>query len=137
VIAVVIIGATYVRMYFGADFTDQAYYVAVPYRFVLGARPFIDETTPSQQSAGLLGYPFIWAYHALFGVSGIILFARHLHFLFFDLSRAHSARRSCRLSFRSHSCPSTSPTSVTTTSLLDSSQPDAFSGYGPSPRTMN
>ena len=80
-IAFIVVALTYARMYFGADFTDQAYYVVVPYRFALGARPFIDETAP-QQTAGLLVFPFISAYHAVFGVSGIILFARHLHFLF-------------------------------------------------------
>jgi hypothetical protein len=81
-VAFLVVAITYARIYFGADFTDQAYYVAIPYRFVLGARPFIDETTPSQQMAGLLAFPFIWAYHALFGVTAIILFARHLHLLF-------------------------------------------------------
>src|SRR5690348_2654767 len=74
-VAVIVVAITYARIYFGADFTDQAYYVAIPYRFVLGARPFIDETTPSQQMAGLLAFPFIWAYHTLFGVTAIILFA--------------------------------------------------------------
>src|ERR1051326_3846489 len=80
--AVVVLGLTYWRVLYGVDFTDEAYYVAVPLRFVLGARPYIDETTPSQQTAALLMYPFIAAYHAAAGLGGIVLFARSLHFLF-------------------------------------------------------
>jgi hypothetical protein len=81
VFALIVVAITYVRIYFGADFTDQAYYVAVPYRLVLGARPFIDETSASQ-TAGFVEVPFIWLYHAVVGVTGIMLFERHLHFLF-------------------------------------------------------
>jgi hypothetical protein len=54
--------------------------VTVPYRVVLGARPFIDETGVSQ-SAGLIEVPFIWIYHSVFRLAGIMLFERHLHFL--------------------------------------------------------
>jgi hypothetical protein len=55
--------------------------VVLPYRFALGARPFVDETTVAQQ-AGLLVSPFVRAYHALVGVDGVVLFVRHLQFLF-------------------------------------------------------
>ncbi len=82
VVASAALALTYWRLFYGVDFTDEAYYVEIPYRFVLGARPFVDETTPSQQGAGLLTYPVFAAYHALFGVSGVMLFARHMHLLF-------------------------------------------------------
>jgi hypothetical protein len=81
-LAGVIVGVCFWRLYYGVDFTDEAYYVAVPYRFVLDARPYIDETTPSQQTTGLLLYPLVAAYHAAFGVHGIILAGRRLHLLF-------------------------------------------------------
>lgn len=78
----VVAGLTYVRLYFGVDFTDESFYIAVPYRFVLGARPLIDETSLVQQTSGLLLYPFVKLWDSLFGLDGIILYARHLHFLF-------------------------------------------------------
>jgi hypothetical protein len=79
---VLVVGASYWRLRYGVDFTDEAYYVAVPYRFVLGARPFVDETTTAQQTAGLLVYPLVAAYHAAFGLDAIVLFGRQLHLLF-------------------------------------------------------
>jgi hypothetical protein len=77
-----VVALTNWRLFYGVDFTDEAYYVEIPYRFVLGARPFIDETTPSQQGAAMLAYPIFAAYHAIAGVAGVILFARELHLLF-------------------------------------------------------
>ena len=81
-VAVAVLGVSYWRLYYGVDFTDEAYYMAVPFRFVQGAEPFIDETTPSQQTAGLLLYPVVAAYDALVGTQAVILFARHLNLLF-------------------------------------------------------
>lgn len=73
---------TYARLFFGIDFTDESFYTAVPYRFVTGARPLVDETNLVQQTPGILLYPFIRAYVELFGLDGIVLYARHLHFIF-------------------------------------------------------
>jgi hypothetical protein len=83
VIAVVlaVVSITYWRIWYGVDLTDESFYVVLPYRFALGARPFVDETTVVQQ-AGLLVSPFVRLYHALAGVNGLVLFVRHLHFLF-------------------------------------------------------
>ena len=53
----------------------------LPYRFATGARPFVDETTVAQQ-AGLLVTPFVWVWHSLVGVDGVVLFVRNLQFLF-------------------------------------------------------
>ncbi|HST26731.1 MAG TPA: hypothetical protein VLJ76_12155 [Gaiellaceae bacterium] len=75
------VGITYWRIWYGVDLTDESFYVALPYRFVLGARPFVDETTVAQQAA-LLVFPFVKVYDALFGVDGLVLFVRHLQFLF-------------------------------------------------------
>ena len=73
---------TYVRLYFGVDFTDESFYAAVPYRFVLGARPLIDETNIVQQTPGVLLYPFVLLWNSVVGTDGIILYARHLHLVF-------------------------------------------------------
>jgi hypothetical protein len=78
----VVVGLAYLRIYFGVDFADEAFHVAVPYRYVLGARPFVDEINIAQQGPGLLLYPFVWAYYHLRGLDGLILFGRHLYFLF-------------------------------------------------------
>jgi hypothetical protein len=81
-LALVVIGLTYWRLYYGIDFTDESFYVAVPYRLVLGAHPFVDETAGAQQLAAILIYPFIRAYDAVAGTTGVVLFVRHLQFLF-------------------------------------------------------
>ena len=81
-VAAGVLALSYWRLYYGVDFTDEAYYMAVPLRFAQGARPFIDETTPAQQTAALLLYPIVATYDAVVGVEGIILFGRHLSFLF-------------------------------------------------------
>jgi hypothetical protein len=71
---------TYWRLWYGIDLTDESFYVVLPYRFALGARPFVDETTVAQQ-AGLLALPFVWVYHLIAGVDGVVLYVRHLQFL--------------------------------------------------------
>jgi hypothetical protein len=40
----------------------------------------VDETTVAQQ-AGLLVFPFVWVWHELVGVDGVVLFVRHLQFV--------------------------------------------------------
>ena len=50
-------GLTYGRLFYGVDLTDEAFYIAVPFRFVLGAEPLVDETNLVQQTPGLLLYP--------------------------------------------------------------------------------
>lgn len=70
------------RFRFGAELTDETFSIALPYRFVLGDRPFIDEVSTAQ-SAGLVVFPFIWLYVKLKGsATGLVLFARGLHLLF-------------------------------------------------------
>src|SRR5271154_313747 len=69
------VGVSYWRLYYGVDFTDEAWYVAVPYRFVLGGRPYVDELSVPQTSAAVVLYP------ALAGRTGLVLFVRQLHFL--------------------------------------------------------
>ncbi len=93
---------SYVRIYFGIDFTDEGLYSAIPYRFFLGDRPYRDELNLTQ-SASLVVYPiyagfFRWAGSA----EGVFLFARHLCF-FMSLGVAavffHSFREKADLSW--------------------------------------
>ncbi len=70
----------YVRLHFGIDFTDDAFYAALPYSFALGHRPLVDELT-TVQLAGVLLAPFFRGYVELVGSNdGLVLFARHLYF---------------------------------------------------------
>ncbi len=95
-IAVAVVAITYWRLWYGVDFTDESFYVAVPYRFALGARPFVDETSVTQQTTAILLYPFVRAYYAVAGMTGIVLFVRHLQFLL-SLLVAGAVYRSLRL----------------------------------------
>jgi hypothetical protein len=81
-VAVAAAGAAYWRLYYGVDFTDESFYVVLPYRLVLGARPFVDEVSVTQQTAAVLMYPFVRAYYAIAGPTGIVLFVRQLYFAF-------------------------------------------------------
>jgi hypothetical protein len=67
-------------MYFSYAFSDEAYYLAIPYSFTLGVRPFFDE--PSiYQLAAFFTQPLIELYVAITGSSaGLVLFGRHLYF---------------------------------------------------------
>ena len=81
--AVVVVSVlTYARLYFGIDFTDESFYVAVSYRLALGGRPLIDETNVAQLTSSLLLYPFVKIYATVAGLTGIVLYMRHLYFFF-------------------------------------------------------
>ena len=67
------------RLRFGVDFTDEAFYSAMSYRFALGDKPFVDELSAGQTFA-FLTFPFTKLY--LWwngGLEGIVLFMRHLY----------------------------------------------------------
>jgi hypothetical protein len=95
ILAAGVVAASAWRLQFGADFTDEAFYIALPYRFALGDRPFIDELSPLQPSALLLT-PFVKAWAAMRGSEAIMLFGRVLHLLLriaTALAVANTARR--------------------------------------------
>jgi len=72
--------AVYPRIFYGIDFTDDAFYVALPYGFVLGHRPIADELG-AHQFAALPLLPLFQAYVGWVGSNaGLVLFARHLYF---------------------------------------------------------
>jgi hypothetical protein len=78
---------TVFRLFFGVDFTDEAFSSVLPYRFVLGAKPFVDELAFHQTSA-LITYPFVKLFYLITGSpTGIVLFMRFL-WLFFMIGIA-------------------------------------------------
>lgn len=69
------------RSVFGFDWSDETYYLALPYRFLLGDRLFVDSWDIHQTSA-LLMVPLLWLYRMVTGgMDGIILFMRVLYIL--------------------------------------------------------
>lgn len=75
------LAVAYLRLFLGVDLGDEPFYVAMPYRFLLGDRPFIDEWNPTQ-GAALIEMPFVRLFiHLRGGTDGILLYARHLYFL--------------------------------------------------------
>ena len=78
-IALVALAFTWRRLFLGIDLNDEGFYVAVPYRFALGARPFVDEMSVLQ-TAQFFVYPFVKLYVWLSGgADGLVLFTRHLY----------------------------------------------------------
>jgi hypothetical protein len=74
-----VLGALVHRFRFGTELSDEAFSIALPYRFALGDRPFIDEVNTAQ-TAGILLLPFVWLFVKLTGgTSGIVLFVRMVH----------------------------------------------------------
>lgn len=77
-----VVALTYTRLFYGVDLNDEAFYIVVPYRYLLGATPIVDEVNISQLGAGALASPLLAGYYHAFGLDGIVLFSRHLYFLF-------------------------------------------------------
>jgi hypothetical protein len=70
------------RFRYAPDFTDETFSIAMPYRYVLGDKPFVDEIS-IQQTAGILLFPFVWLWVKIVGSTGLVLFVRFLHFMVF------------------------------------------------------
>jgi hypothetical protein len=78
-VALVALIFTWRRLFLGTDLSDEGFYVAVPYRLALGARPFVDEMS-ILQTAEFFVLPFVKLYVWLTGgANGIVLFTRHLY----------------------------------------------------------
>jgi hypothetical protein len=72
--------AIYPRLFFGVEFFDGAYYIALPYSFELGHRPFSDESAIHQMAA-LLTWPLVDLHLRIVGSTDwLVLFSRHLYF---------------------------------------------------------
>lgn len=73
---------TFVRLFQGADFGDECAYIAIPWRFILGDRPFVDEINPIQTST-FITLPFIRLFvWGTGGLDGVVLYMRVLYFAF-------------------------------------------------------
>lgn len=82
-LAVALLLLTYSRILFGVDFTDEGFYIGVPYRFLLGDKPFVDELNFAMQLPSLVIYPFVKLYILWLGsADGIVLFLRHIYLFF-------------------------------------------------------
>jgi hypothetical protein len=85
-------GALLVRLPFGVSHRDEAFYSAMPYSFLIGNQPYLDELA-IHQNAGLLLVPFFRVYLGLTGsADGIILFNRGLYFLCLGLASVAAYR---------------------------------------------
>lgn len=74
-LAIVVVALAAFKATLGVSFLDDSFYVAVPLRIAEGARLFVDEAN-IQATGSLLAVPFVALWHALFGVSGIVLASR-------------------------------------------------------------
>lgn len=81
---IVSVVALVIRLPFGAGTTDEAFYSAMSYGFVLGNKPYQDELA-LHQNAALLTVPFFRVYTWLLGSEGILLFNRWLYFAYIAL----------------------------------------------------
>ncbi|MBK7878780.1 MAG: hypothetical protein IPJ77_24235 [Planctomycetes bacterium] len=89
----VVLALTFERLFLGVDFGDEATYVALPWRFLLGDRPFVDEINLIQTS-GFFTLPLVWAWHAVTGgLDGVVLFLRCAWFAASVLVWLWTARR--------------------------------------------
>lgn len=68
---------TYIRLYFCVDLSDEGLWVALPYAYLLGHRPFIDEMAV-YQGLGLITLPWVKLWVTVAGTHGLVLFTRHL-----------------------------------------------------------
>jgi hypothetical protein len=89
--------ALYVRTHFAIDFSDDSFYVALPYSFTLGHRPIADEVA-IHQFAGMMTTPFVELFLWITGsAEGLVLYVRHLYVLFAVATAAVAARYLARL----------------------------------------
>ncbi len=92
------------RLPYGVSHRDEAFYSAIPYSFLLGNRPYVDELA-LHQNAGLLLVPIYKLYLALVGsADGIILFNRRLYFICAAVCSIAAYRFVSRLVGRSTAC---------------------------------
>lgn len=73
------LGVLRYRIPYGVNHSDEAFYSALPYSFLIGNQPYLDERTV-HQNAGILLMPLYRLYLAAAGsTDGIILFNRYLY----------------------------------------------------------
>ncbi len=71
--------ASFVRLHYGVDFTDESFSAVITQRFALGDLPFVDEIN-LRQCASLLTVPFYWLFLKLnSSTDGVVLFLRETY----------------------------------------------------------
>jgi hypothetical protein len=81
-VAAVALAFTWLRLFQGMDLRDESFYILVPWRMVLGDRPFgLDQSV--FQAPALLEYPFLKLFGVLRGndPTGLVIYTRHLYLL--------------------------------------------------------
>lgn len=69
------------RAFFGFDWSDETYYAALTYRFVLGD-PVFESSWDIHQFSAIITFPLVYSYKAICGsMDGIILFLRLIYVL--------------------------------------------------------
>jgi len=80
--ALIIVLLTLNRLFYGAELSDEAFYLAMPKAFLSGMRPLADNWDLAQTSAFFL-LPFLWLFRLLTGgFEGAFLFSRLVYFAF-------------------------------------------------------
>jgi hypothetical protein len=82
IVSIALFGFTEWRLWQGVDLADESYYVAIPFNYSHGAKPFVDEVG-MLQLPGVLVYPLFKPFVAIqhgHG-DGIIIYGRHLYLL--------------------------------------------------------
>ena len=80
IVAVAGLILTWRRLFYGMDLQDESYYVLLPWRWVLGDKPFVHEQNLLQFPA-MLTYPFVKVFGIVRGndPTGLMLYTRHLY----------------------------------------------------------
>ncbi|HEX3852718.1 MAG TPA: hypothetical protein VHW01_17260 [Polyangiaceae bacterium] len=92
------------RLPYGVSHTDEAFYSAMPYSFLLGNKPYFTELA-MHQNAALLLVPFFRVYLAVVGsADGIIMFNRHLYFAYICICSILAYRLVSRISGSVFAC---------------------------------
>jgi hypothetical protein len=98
------LGALRYRIPYGVSHRDEAFYSALPYSFLLGNQPYLDERT-IHQNAGILLLPFYRLYLAAAGsADGIMLFNRYLYLAYVAFSSFLAYRLVARIVNFSSAC---------------------------------
>ncbi len=98
------LGVLRYRLPYGAGNRDEAFYSAMPYSFLLGNQPYVDELA-LHQNAGILMMPFFRVYLAIAGsADGIILFNRYLYLAYVSVCSLVTFRLARRLTGSATAC---------------------------------
>ena len=79
-VSLVLFVATYYRIHYGIDFSDEGQALGWLYGPMIGYTPFVNDLF-FQQTGSLLFTPLFYIWHKLMGSEGVVLFGRHVFIL--------------------------------------------------------